>query len=111
MKVINFTEIQIKNYIEKIRPPKEIREQVDISYSIIKNTIEIFEIRPDWIDEKTKINIPVARAKYIKSRKIWRIYWLNSSDKWLPYKPSPEVNRFSDFITLLEKDTNNCFWE
>lgn len=110
MTVIHFSEIQIKSYIEKIRPPQEIRDEVDVWYSFKNNIIEIFEIRPDWNDENIKINLPIARTRYNSNSKKWRIYWINSQDKWLPYKPNPEVSKFSDFIEILKKDKNNCFW-
>lgn len=110
MKVINFSEVQIKKYIERIRPPEEVRDQVDISYWFQNDVIEIFEVRPKWDNHKEKINIPVARAKYIKSKKVWRIYWKNSKDKWIKYGAKPEVEKFSDFIVILEKDENHCFW-
>lgn len=110
MKVITFTEIQIKNYINKIRPPKEMRHQVDITYRFTNNVVDIYETRPRWDDDTKVVNLPISRAKYIKSKNIWRIYWINSNEKWLAYKPKPEVVLFENYITILEKDENGCFW-
>ncbi|MEI6865717.1 DUF3024 domain-containing protein [Flavicella sp.] len=110
MKVIDFSEIQIKAYIDKIRPPKELRSQVDVSCSYKNNTFEIFEIRPNWADKNIIQNLPIAKAKYVKTKKTWSVYWMTSNEKWILYKPKPRVEKLSDFIELLVKDENGCFW-
>ena len=42
-------------FIKKIRPPKEIRDKLDIGYRIDGQIIEIFEIRPNWANPVEKI--------------------------------------------------------
>jgi hypothetical protein len=51
---ISLIEVQIKKFIESIRPPIEIRDKVDIGWKFEKNTLELFEIRPKWNDENQK---------------------------------------------------------
>lgn len=110
MKVIEFTEIQIKQYIEEIRPPKEMRDQVDISYFFKIGIVEIFEVRPKWDDPKVLENFPILRTKHVKSKNIWRVYWLDSKQKWIKYTPNFEVSHFSKVIEILKKDEHGCFW-
>ncbi|MGY5354523.1 DUF3024 domain-containing protein [Wenyingzhuangia sp. IMCC45467] len=110
MKVIDFTEIQIREYIEEIRPPREIRKEVDLSYSYENNVVEIFEIRPKWDDIKVIENFPIARVKHVKSKNIWRIYWMDSNQKWIQYKPNFEEQHFSKVIEIIKKDEHGCFW-
>ncbi|MCU0845985.1 MAG: hypothetical protein MUC76_13795, partial [Spirochaetes bacterium] len=62
-----FTELEIKrhekitsDFIEKRRPPVAVRDQVDLSYRMSNNSIEIFEIRPLWNKPDRKIEEPVA---------------------------------------------------
>ena len=50
------------------RPPLHIRKQLDIGYLIDGQSIEIFEIRPDWKDESLIRNHPVAKATYVKTQ-------------------------------------------
>lgn len=45
---------EIENYLSYIRPPEEIRDQFDISYRIEKQSVIIFEIRPNWQDQNKK---------------------------------------------------------
>lgn len=42
----NFHKKIIRGFIEKIRPPAHIRDQVDIDYTFQNRVLEIFEIRP-----------------------------------------------------------------
>lgn len=107
---INFLEKQIEFFIEKMRPPKDMRNQLDIGYSYAKNTLEVFEIRPKW-DDKTKItHTPIAKTKFVKSQEVWKIYWMRVSGKWEGYPPNKEVKTISEFFEILKKDEHACFW-
>ncbi|MFZ5430428.1 MAG: DUF3024 domain-containing protein [Bacteroidota bacterium] len=37
------------------------------------------------------MNSPIAKARFIASRNIWKVYWMRASGKWETYKPEPEV--------------------
>lgn len=110
MKTIDFIDIQLKEYIESIRPPEEVRDQIDIWYLYINNVVEIYEIRPKWDDKTISQHFPIARAKFVKSQNRWRIYWLSGNNKWLPYTPKPEVGKLYEFIELIKNDKSGCFW-
>ena len=110
MTEINFIEAQIKAFVEKKRPRQEIRSQLDIGYTFNNNVVEILEIRPQWNDATIINKMPLAKANYIKSKEVWKIYWMDSSLKWISYKPNPEVTTISKFFKVLEEDSHNCFW-
>lgn len=109
METINFDEKIIENYIESIRPPVEIRNQVDIGYSFKNNEVIIFEIRPQWNDESKKHQYPFVKAKFVKSQKIWKIYWMRANGKWELYQPNPSVLNIQSFIDIVEEDEHGCF--
>ncbi|ASK53466.1 TPA: DUF3024 domain-containing protein [Vibrio cholerae] len=100
----------VEKYLETCRPPVEIRDQVDIGYRLDGQAIEIFEIRPRWNDPSEKIEHPVARVKYYKSRNEWKIYWMKSDLKWHAYEPIPEVKFLEVFFEILQDDAYGCFW-
>ena len=100
----------IKEYIEKKRPPIELRKELDIGYTFEKNVLEIFEIRPQWNDNSKTLNIPITKVKYIKSKEIWKIYWKGGNENWKFYEPSGEINSIRDVLTEIDKDTHGCFW-
>jgi hypothetical protein len=103
-------EKEIQAFIEEKRPPVEIRDKVDLDYSLDGLILDIFEIRPFWRDANQKIHSPIARAKFVKSRNIWKIYWMRASGKWELYEPAPEVGALNDFFTIIKEDRHGCFW-
>jgi hypothetical protein len=39
------------------------------------------EIRPQWNDQTKKIEDSIAKATYVKSQKIWKLYWMRADGK------------------------------
>jgi hypothetical protein len=109
METVNFDKKIIENYIESIRPPVELRNQVDIGYSFENEEVFFFEIRPDWNDEKIYHQYPFVKAKFVKSQKIWKIYWMRATGKWELYQPQPSVRNIQSFIEIVEEDEHGCF--
>ncbi len=107
---INFIEKQIQLSVEAMRPPVEMRPQLDIGYHYEKNTLEIIETRPRWDKEDEVINTPIAKTRYIKTQKVWKIYWMRASGKWESYPPAPEVKTINEFFKILKEDAHACFW-
>jgi hypothetical protein len=97
-------------YVEKNRPPADIRNKVDLSFRITGQSVEIFEIRPLWNNPEKKTEEPVAKATYVKSRNLWKVYWQRANLKWHRYDPAPEVARIEDFIKIIERDEYACFF-
>ena len=97
-------------FVEKHRPEKHIRQNVDLSFRQEGQSVEIFEIRPVWNNPKEKIEISIAKATYVKSRQCWRIFWQRSDLKWHRYEASPEVRLVEDFLELVDRDEYGCFF-
>jgi hypothetical protein len=51
-----------------------MRAQLDIGYRIEKQSVIIFEIRPDWMDPKKKVENNVAKATFVKKDNHWKVY-------------------------------------
>jgi hypothetical protein len=79
---INLLEREIRESVEELRPPIHVRGKLDIGYSFNNQSLEIFEIRPRWNDEKIIDNSPIAKTRYNKSKKILKIYWKRANGKW-----------------------------
>lgn len=109
METINFDQKIIENYIESIRPAVEMRHQLDIGYSFINYEVIIFEIRPQWNDESKIHKYPFVKAKFVRSKQIWKIYWMRASGKWELYEPNPAVRNIQSFIEIVEEDEHGCF--
>ena len=103
-------EKKLESFLERKRPAPAVRSGVDIGYSIEKQSVEIFEIRPQWDDPTQKITIPLAKATYVKSRGIWKVYWRRADMKWHRYEPARTVKFFEGFLDLVEEDAHSCFF-
>ena len=99
-----------KRYIDKNRPPPHIRHQVDLGYRISGQSVEIFEIRPFWINPQETIEESIAKVTYVKSQKVWKVYWQRADFKWHRYEPNPEVKTIEAFFNLIEQDVHGCFF-
>ncbi|MBI3561853.1 MAG: DUF3024 domain-containing protein [Gammaproteobacteria bacterium] len=93
----------MREYIEKKRPPMHMRKEIDLSFRLKDQSVEIFEIHQLWNDSSKLTEHPVAKATYIKSKKIWKLYWQRADLKWHSYDPVPEVNTLEEFINVIER--------
>jgi hypothetical protein len=112
-----FSEIEKKRYekvvdafMEMRRPPVHIRKELDLGYQIKGQSVEIFEIRPFWRDPETILEVPVAKATYVETQKVWKVYWQRADLKWHRYDPDPEVGTLEEFLALVDRDECACFW-
>ena len=103
-------EREMEKFLSAHRPPVAIRKEVDTGYRLKNQSIEIFEIRPQWDEPNNKIENPVAKATFVKTQKEWRLYWFKSDMKWHRYEPVPEVKYLEDFLDVVVKDEYCCFW-
>jgi hypothetical protein len=55
-------ECDLAKFMERRRPPPDIRPKLDIGYRISGQSVEIIEIRPDWQNPKLTMEHPVAKA-------------------------------------------------
>ncbi|MEJ2308390.1 MAG: DUF3024 domain-containing protein [Gammaproteobacteria bacterium] len=103
-------EREVCAFVEKHRPPPQMRDELDLGYRIKGQSVEIFEIRPLWNNPDEKIEEPVAKATWVKAHKIWRVYWQRADLKWHRYDPDPEVNTLKQFLELVDRDEYACFF-
>ena len=100
----------MREYIETRRPPAHMRKEIDLSFRVKDQSVEIFEIRPLWNDPEKIIEGAIAKATYVKSKKLWKLYWQRADLKWHSYEPVPEVKTLEEFINVVEKDKYSCFY-
>lgn len=100
----------LENFIDKKRPPEEIRDQVDLAYKIEDQSVIIYEQRPHWNKPDETIESPIAKTTFVKSQKHWKVFWMQSDLKWHAYKPYPTVKTIKEFVDLVDEDKYACFW-
>ena len=106
---LNVIEV-MENFIQSIRPPENVRIQVDISYKIENQSIVLFEIRPQWRKPVDLMEHPFAKTTFVKSKSIWKVFWMRADLKWYSYPPSPTVKSLLAFTKLVTEDKHHCFF-
>jgi hypothetical protein len=100
----------LAQFLERRRPPEHLRDKLDIGCRIGGQSVEIFEIRPDWQDESKKIEIPVAKATFVRTRNHWKVLWMRRDLKWHAYEPNAEVHSLEAFLNVVHRDQYFCFF-
>jgi hypothetical protein len=103
-------EKEVESFVEKRRPPPHIRDELDLGFRVKSQNVEIFEIRPLWRHPGEKIEQSVAKATYVKTQKVWKVYWQRADLKWHLYDPDPEVKTLQEFLGLVDRDEYACFF-
>jgi hypothetical protein len=99
----------LKGFLNRRRPPEDIRPMLDIGYALVGQTVDLFEIRPDWQDKSATRHTPVARIRYIRSKVPWRLAWLRSDLKWHAYEPGA-YGSLQDALAVVDEDAHCCFF-
>lgn len=98
-------------FIEQRRPPPHIRPKLDLDYRIKGQSVEIFEIRPAFQGAPGEtMEHSVAKATYLRTQDVWRVFWQRADLKWHSYEPAPTVVSIDDFHFLVRQDAYACFW-
>jgi hypothetical protein len=97
-------------FIEKRRPPPSVRPELDFGFRISGQSVELFEIRPQWDDPSQRTERPVAKATFVRTQQLWKIFWMRADLKWHGYRPNAEVAQVEDFLAVVARDEYGCFW-
>lgn len=103
-------EKSIAAFMKKRRPPPHIRKELDLGCRIEGQSIEIFEVRPEWRNPEKTIEIPVAKCTYVRTQGTWKVYWQRQDLRWHRYEPDPEVKSIEAFFELVDRDEYACFF-
>lgn len=100
----------LAGFLAKRRPAPHIRPELDFGYSLAGQSIELFEIRPQW-DDPTRIRKhPFAKATYVKTRNVWKVFWQRADLKWHGYQPTLTVPTIEKFLEVVDADECGCFF-
>ncbi len=97
-------------FIQKRRPAPHIRPRLDLGFRVAGQSVEVFEIRPRWKEPDVKMEYPVAKATFVRSQALWKIFWMRADLKWHGYEPLPAVNSIEKFLAAVDEDRYACFW-
>ena len=110
------SEFQIKLIEKEIgglcrkRTPDHARDQLEYIYKLENQDVIICEVRPAFRGPDKKIELPFAKIKYIKSRKLWKLYWQRANGSWLLYENPGESRGLSKLVQAIDEDHYGCFF-
>lgn len=115
--IVAISEFEIKRIekmvgkaVEKRRPPVHVRNEFDISFRIDNQSVLIFERRQDWCDKTQHNDIENAKLTWVKTQKLWKIYWMRQNLKWHSYEPAPTAKNIETALEIVMNDQYGCFW-
>jgi hypothetical protein len=97
-------------FIQKRRPPAHVRPKLDYGFRLAGQSVELFEVRPQFDRPEVKRESSFAKATFVRTKGVWRVYWMRSDLKWHSYEPRPEVLAIADFLAVVQKDEHACFF-
>ena len=97
-------------FVQKRRPPPHIRPELDIGFRITGQSVEIFEVRPAWRRPNEIMEHSVAKATFVRTIGVWKVFWQRADLKWHGYAPTPVVGTIDKFLEVVEADPHACFW-
>ena len=100
---------EVAQFIERRRTPPHIRAELDIAFRMQGQSIEIFEIRPHWEDKNRFLEHPVAKATYIGTKQIWKVYWMRPILNGIHIRLMPRCARSKIFWPSLRKTRMDVF--
>jgi hypothetical protein len=100
----------VSAFVEKRRPAPHIRPQLDLGFRVSGQSAELFEIRPQWDKPEIKRQSSYAKATYVRTQCIWKVYWKRADLKWHSYEPVTEVAAIDDFLAVVQKNEYGCFF-
>lgn len=95
-------------YIQRRRPRPEIRNELDIGYAVDNQSVTIHEDRRLY--DGSRILEPVAKATWVKTQKVWKIFWMRADLKWHSYEPLAQARTLDDVLAAVDADPYGCFW-
>lgn len=96
-------------FLAKRRPAAHLRDKLDFRAVITGSEVTLVEVRPHYQDKTRIIEHPFARAKWVGTRQVWRLFWMRGNLKWTAYEPIPEAPALAALLAEVERDPHCCF--
>ena len=64
----------VSAFVEKRRPAPHIRPKLDFGFRVSGQSVELFEIRPQWDRPTVKRESSFAKATFVRTQGMWKVY-------------------------------------
>ena len=87
-----------------------VADQLRHGYRIDGNAVELFESRPAFRAPHQWQDRPVAKFRYVATRRTWRLYCQFRDLKWHAYEPCFESRDLGRLVAEVQRDPTAIFW-
>jgi len=114
--IMAFSEIEIQRIkkivggfcTQKTRP--DLKDKLRYDYILEKQSVFIREIRPMWNNPDEFTKLPFVKMTWVKSQKVWKLYWQRANGKWVQYEEFPQSRDLDEIIQAIDDDVYHCFF-
>ncbi|MDQ6993248.1 MAG: DUF3024 domain-containing protein [Mariprofundus sp.] len=99
----------VGGFCEKRSAP-HLSNELRLDYEIENQAVTIFEVRPHWRETELLTQTEIARISFVRSKRVWKLYWLRGDMKWYSYEPLPSSTDLQNLVTEIDKDPMHCFF-
>ncbi len=103
-------EKSVTAFLAKRRPPPHIRPELDIDCRIAGQSLEVIEIRPQWNDPSVIREHAIAKATFVRTTSLWKVFWKRADLKWHAYEPNSTAKDAAEFLAIVHRDEYGCFF-
>jgi hypothetical protein len=92
--------------------PFDARDQVRYELDVTPTSLTIVECRAPWREEYGPdwTRLPVARLRYVKTRREWSLYWRDRPSKFHLYDRVASTPSIQDLLDEVSADPTCIFW-
>jgi len=87
-----------------------IRAQLRKDVRVDGTAVVLFESRTRFDQPAEWLEHPVAKFRYVKSRRVWELYCMFRDLKWHHYEPLPEAPDLATLVQEVRRDPTGIFW-
>lgn len=93
--------------------PEHVRDQLWIELDVDARSVTIVECRPPWQPDAADVSpmrVPVAKLRYVATRKEWELYWTDRNSRFRRYDALPSARQVGTLIKEVDSDPFCLFW-
>ena len=92
------------------RPPLHLRDKIREGQRIQDLSIELFFVRPLFRRPGEFVESYIAKLRYVRKHKVWKIFWCRAGGQWHRYPPHPEAGSLAYALRVVDEDEHQCFF-
>ena len=92
------------------RSPARFERELKFVYEVDGHNVSIYEIRAQWDNPEKQTKLGVARLKFVRTRKEWKLYWMRRDLKWHLYDPSEMPKDLDALVKIVDEDRYGAFF-